>query len=227
MRYWEKTVEYKFVCELCNHSAAKGMTLRLAPLDGKHEKYAGDAIFSANDLFWLIEFKRDAGSIDDEYRKFDIGAILDDPILCDGNQHHVIIYGSTERGDRLTLRAIRYIKAFQSKSRNGEEILSLYRAMVDSRHNMRIDEFKPCNLQNFKEYIEALGQYRLGGSDASGSSGGVAPNFLECAVLCLDNQNNITALSLGEFMQAVGLEHDVEPEPPEPSTGPSPSPRGP
>lgn len=210
MRYWEKTVEYKFVCELCRHQTAYGTPLGFAPLDGKHEENAGDGIFSSYDKFWLIEFKRNVSSIDDENRKFDIGAILYDPILRDGNQHHVIIYGSTEERDGLQLRAIRYIKALEDSHRNGEEISSLYGAMLSNHHDITIYKFKPCDLENFKKYIKALSQYRLGRSDASGGSGGVAPDFLECAVLCLDEHYNIAALSLSEFMQANGPEYDIQ-----------------
>lgn len=51
VRWWEKTVEYKFVIEFSDR-------LNLAPLDGKEETALGDLIASMASRFFLIEFKK-------------------------------------------------------------------------------------------------------------------------------------------------------------------------
>ena len=57
--WWEKTVEYKFVCDYCNN------LLFLMPLDGNHET-AGDTILNNSEKFILVEFKKEFTNIRDE-----------------------------------------------------------------------------------------------------------------------------------------------------------------
>jgi hypothetical protein len=64
IRWWEKTVEYEFVM-----SVSREQGLFLAPLDGEHEK-AGDAVFSSDNRWVLIEFKKDEASVRTEKGKF-------------------------------------------------------------------------------------------------------------------------------------------------------------
>lgn len=67
----------------------------VAPLDGNHEK-AGDAIFSHESKWVLIEFKRNESSIEDEIQKFTNFAQARASLEQKG-KHHLIIYGeSTE-----------------------------------------------------------------------------------------------------------------------------------
>jgi hypothetical protein len=85
-KWWEKTVEYRFVL-----MAAKHGDMFAAPLDGNEEK-AGDTIFSFAKTWVLIEFKRDASCVVIEERKFEnyqrARAALHS---LDG--HHYLVYG--------------------------------------------------------------------------------------------------------------------------------------
>lgn len=51
LKWWEKTVEYKFVMDVADEGS-----LILAPLDGDHEKVADTAIGNS-ELWLMIEFK--------------------------------------------------------------------------------------------------------------------------------------------------------------------------
>ncbi len=67
MKWWEKTVEYFFILNCrANH-------MRIAPLDGKEER-AGDVLFSSDNNWVLIEFKRDMECLKSEEKK--LGADL-------------------------------------------------------------------------------------------------------------------------------------------------------
>jgi hypothetical protein len=86
-KWWEKTVEYRFVLTAAEHGS-----MFAAPLDGEEEK-AGDTIFSLAAKWLLIEFKRDSSCLAREKTKFD-----DYEKACttlkarDG--HHFLVYGS-------------------------------------------------------------------------------------------------------------------------------------
>jgi len=109
VKWWEKTIEYSFVCNF-----QKNFTF-LSPLDGNHEK-AGDAILSVGEKFLLIEFKKEFKNIKDEKHKFDEKKLnelaqkkeINGPHLIDIN-FHKIIYGEKEN-DKLLLKEINYWK---------------------------------------------------------------------------------------------------------------------
>lgn len=88
MKWWEKTIEYKFVIDMAN----KGKFV-VAPLDGDEER-AGDAIISAEYGWLLIEFKKDKKAIDDEKAKFNCYWAAEEE-LKGKDQHHLIIYGES------------------------------------------------------------------------------------------------------------------------------------
>jgi len=99
MKWWEKTVEYKFIQEYIDLDSF------IAPLDGNEEK-AGDAIFGKDANFILIEFKKDKHSIRDEQKKFsNFNSIRND--LSGKDEHHILIYGEINNQD-LTLNARTY-----------------------------------------------------------------------------------------------------------------------
>lgn len=117
MKWWEKTVEYKFIKEYIDLDSF------IAPLDGNEEK-AGDAIFGQNENFILIEFKKDKNSIKDEQKKFNNFNSVK-KILSTLDEHHIIIYGEVNSKD-LTLNAQTYFseKSFQltKKFSNGKTL---------------------------------------------------------------------------------------------------------
>lgn len=86
--WWEKTVEYYFVQKYVD------IDMFIAPLDGEHEK-AGDAIFSNESSWVLIEFKRDEKAINDEMGKFK-NYFSAKSALEKIAGHHLIIYGNAE-----------------------------------------------------------------------------------------------------------------------------------
>ncbi|WP_157725045.1 hypothetical protein [Vogesella sp. LIG4] len=89
--WWEKTVEYFFVQKYVD------IKTFVAPLDGNHEN-VGDAIFSNESMWILIEFKRDKKSISDELGKFINFAEAKEALESEG-AHHLIIYGESESAD--------------------------------------------------------------------------------------------------------------------------------
>ncbi|WP_029934690.1 hypothetical protein [Thiomicrospira pelophila] len=105
--WWEKTVEYLFVITCMNRDAL------MAPLDGNYEAGA-DLMARHNDKWVLIEFKRNAQTIDDEVQKF-AEPSLDSyesakAALAEEDSHHLLIFG--ERGDHqpIELKALSYFR---------------------------------------------------------------------------------------------------------------------
>lgn len=99
MKWWEKTVEYKFIKEYVDIDSF------IAPLDGNEEK-AGDAIFGENEKFILIEFKKDKDSIKDEEKKFFDFASASNT-LSKKDEHHILVYGEIDN-QNLILKAKTY-----------------------------------------------------------------------------------------------------------------------
>jgi hypothetical protein len=106
LKWWEKTVEYQFVLEVASLER-----LFLAPLDGAQEA-AGDSMFSADNRWVLIEFKKDYQSIVSEQKKFDTYKFAQAQAeLGKNDRHHLIVYGSSDRyqsNPKLTLNAQTY-----------------------------------------------------------------------------------------------------------------------
>jgi hypothetical protein len=108
--WWEKTVEYLFVQKYVDVKTV------IAPLGGLQEK-GGDAIFSGDEKFILIEFKRDAKSIESEVEKFDGGATYKkaQAELCFEDSHHLLIYGKME-GNELQLKCRTYFSGIPTEA---------------------------------------------------------------------------------------------------------------
>lgn len=189
--WWEKTVEYKFV--LLVASAEK---LFLAPLDGRHER-AGDAIFSSNNRWVLIEFKKDSAAINSEIKKFkwypDAKAALSS---CD--LHHHIVFGYTDSSspEELKLRFRTYFSAEQCGSL--EELLNSGQQFAE-----------------FKNYVEQYIQFKKDSMSGKGSTGGSGTEMTieDFALVAGVNADNkvFQCLSLSEFQRQFGLELQQEP----------------
>jgi len=133
MKWWEKTVEYKFIQEYIDLDSF------IAPLDGNEEK-AGDAIFGKNDNFILIEFKKDESSIKNEQNKFnDFNSAKEK--LSESDGHHILIYGEINNKD-LILNAKTYFS---------EKTIEL---------NKRFSNGK--TLEEFKKYLDSLLELKKG-----------------------------------------------------------------
>ena len=183
VRWWEKTVEYKFLMSVASHKK-----LFLAPLDGEHEQ-AGDAIFSANNRWLLIEFKKDSTAIRSEMEKF---TQYDKArkILSPYDAHHYIVYGkaSSSVPAKLELYAHTY---FSRVARNLNDLLSSGKQFPD-----------------FRRYIEQYIKLKKSQAGGSGSRMTIEDYSLVAGV----NADNhvVECLSLSEFQRQLGLELQQE-----------------
>lgn len=141
MLWWEKTVEYFFVQKYVD------LKMFIAPLDGAHEK-AGDAIFSNEKKWLLIEFKRNAKSIMEEESKF-----TDFPnakkLLQAKDSHHLIIYGEAKNSN-FQLMCQRYFSGIT----------------IDINHALESGTSKGSFLQYLHEFI----RHKKGETGAGGYS---------------------------------------------------------
>ena len=97
--WWEKTVEYLFVQKYVD------IKMIIAPLGGLQEK-GGDAIFSGDEKWVLMEFKRAYDCIDSEKDKFDNYEDAKAAFIND-DSHHFLIYGALN-GKELELKCQTY-----------------------------------------------------------------------------------------------------------------------
>lgn len=184
LKWWEKTVEYQFVLIVASKNR-----LFLAPLDGGEER-AGDAVFSSDHRWVLIEFKKDQNSIYTEKRKFnDYAAAC--ATLSSRDTHHHIIYGqeSKEPDPRLVLRSQTY---FSERSYDLEYILS-----------------NGEKFNTFKTYIEEYTEFKKG-PGGGGNGGGVTMDELALVAGVNTDNNIVECMSLAEFQRQHGLEYKLE-----------------
>lgn len=179
IRWWEKTVEYKFVMEVAGEKR-----LFLAPLDGKHE-LAGDLIFSSNNRWVLIEFKKDCAAIRSEMEKF-IRYSDAKAALSSLDSHHHIVFGeaSASSPEQLELRALTY---FSRVVHNLKEILTTGQQFSE-----------------FKRYVEQYIKFKKG-PKGGGGTGMAMEDFALVAGVNADNEV-VECLSLSEFQRQLGLE---------------------
>ena len=178
--WWEKTVEYQFVLLV-----VQANKLFIAPLDGAHER-AGDTIFSSNNRWVLIEFKKNAKSIATEKAKFDQYAIAH-AALASIDDHHYIVYGDESKSiQRLQLYSQTYFSATGSVPTK----------ILNSGY-----EFDA-----FKQYVEQYTKFKKGSKGDSGGGGLSMDKFTLVAGVNADN-NTVVCLSLSEFQQQLGLEN--------------------
>jgi hypothetical protein len=174
IRWWEKTVEYAFIQK---HVQLEAM---IAPLDGDEER-AGDAIFSQEGLWSLIEFKKDKAAIGDEKLKYE-NFYSAKAELKNSDRHHVIIYGAEEKR-QLVLRARTYF----------------------SELDVTMDEIDGCctTLELFRSYLESLLYFKKKPKGAgSGSFGSI--------VVVNRTGRRVSCLSMQEFEVGMGMHIDKD-----------------
>lgn len=88
MKYWEKTVEYAFLAL----AIKQGKADFAAPLSGKLERGAGDAMFAKDSCYILVEFKADASGMAAEKSKF-LNYDIAKKALETKDHHHFFLYG--------------------------------------------------------------------------------------------------------------------------------------
>ena len=195
MKWWEKTVEYKFI-GIC----LSQKVLKLAPLDGNEER-AGDTILATNNKWVLIEFKKDEDSINSEKKKFRDynNALL---ALIDRDQHHFIVFGhgeETEEGLVLKIKARTYFSEISSNA---------IKDMLE----------KGEDLDNFKAYLQEFISYKKS-TEGTVGSGGDGLNVEDYSLVAAVNNEGeiIECQSLSEFANQelnmdLGLEQIIEPD---------------
>ncbi len=178
--WWEKTVEYKFICEYCDKSF-------LMPLDGEAEK-AGDTIANISKKFSLIEFKKKFENIKDEKKKFN-RKLLDIPneikqLNLNTYDFHKLIYGELDNG-KLILKEINYWDGILEK-KDGK-FLYKEKLIKDG-----------IEYEDFKKYVEKF--IKLKKSITTTGSGGFSSIYSN--VLGIDSKGNINqVISLQEFAE--------------------------
>jgi hypothetical protein len=182
MKWWEKTIEYKFIKEHIDLDSF------IAPLDGKEEK-AGDAIFGQNEDFILIEFKKDENSIKDEQKKF-INFNSAKNTLSSNDDHHILIYGEINNKD-LILNAKTYFS---------EKNLELGKEFFNGK-----------TLKEFKTYLDRFLKYKKGskiegGAGSYGLVAGVTQDGDITKCLTLEEFSTEMSLNLN-----IGIQKNIEP----------------
>ncbi|RQO37224.1 hypothetical protein DBR37_03275 [Herminiimonas sp. KBW02] len=182
--WWEKTVEYKFVV-----SVMAMERMFLSPLDGTHEQ-AGDAIFSKNEKWILIEFKKDQISINSEKAKF-INYTNARQALSNSDGHHLIVFGS--KGDKTR-----------------PSILLNYQTYFSSTKKNDVNEVLASGIEfkSFKHYVESFAKFKK----ASNGGGGLSMNDFSL-VAGINSDGSISQyLSLSEFQRQLNMEllHEKE-----------------
>lgn len=179
-RWWEKTVEYLFVLSM----TADGDHL-ITPLDGTHE-LAGDAIFSTENTWVLIEFKKDQYHFRDEKNKFKNYEFAS-KFLGSKDSHHFLVYGEIGENMQLVVKGCTYF------SRRPVPFAT------DILHcGIRI--------QNFKEYLKQFIGLKKPPSGPSG--GGLVSSFKDYSLVAGINANNkiVVCMTLQDFINE--SEHD-------------------
>ena len=188
--WWEKTVEYKFVCDYCDDSF-------LMPLDGKHET-AADTIATISEKFLLIEFKKKFKDIKDEKNKFNKD-LIDVPneikqLTLNSYNFHKLIYGELNN-EKFELREINYWDGVINSNKE-DRILN--------KKNFTKDAIQ---YEKFKEYIETFIKLKSTITTGSGGFSSLYDN-----VLGIDSEGNINqVVSLQEFAQT-SLKTDLAPK---------------
>ena len=177
MDWWEKTVEYLFVSKYFNYDAI------IEPLDGNHERI-GDAIFSQDSRFILIEFKRTEAETDTEVAKF-INYETARNELQDRDEHHFFIYGRLENDLKLEC------KTYFSHNK-----------LQDVSHAL----LSGVDMDTFRSYAEALLGHKM---PPKGGGGLSLDDYMQVACIRNDGQL-IFCMSFCDFLNVMGLEGDAE-----------------
>lgn len=192
MKWWEKTVEYLFVAQLVAERRL------LVPMAGDEER-AGDAVFSSNHRWLLIEFKRDFSSLENERRKF-LQYDAAEAALQGQDAHHVLIFGVDGKPPKLlSLAALTYFSR---------------------RRLASLDHILTAGIEfdAFARYVERFTEFKKKGGGTSAR--GVTPEQLGLVAGISADGKVVSCLSMREFQLQQGREmrlersHDQEHEAP-------------
>lgn len=173
--WWEKTVEYRFVAEV----AARGLCDFAAPLAGRHERKAGDAIFGEDCRLVLVEFKRELSQVPTEKALFaNYGEAKE---ALSEYTHHFIVFAELGGSEHLQLElwAQRYFVPKQYLE--GLDIL---------QHGVSEDIFYA--------YLEELASHKEADGRAQGG-GHVTAEAMSAVIGVSANGHMVGSISLHEY----------------------------
>jgi len=172
--WWEKTVEYAYVFLLSKHRNVNFA----APLSGKPERKAGDAIFGVEDKLILVEFKRSRDCLPTEESMFyDYRSAKQ--ILCKFN-HHWFIYGLLDDTQSFKIVGEHYIN-----EKEWCDVLEILEKGIPEAE--------------FNDYLETLSALKE--PDRRGSSGGghVSPETMSLVLGIAPSGDVVGSMALHEF----------------------------
>ena len=185
--WWEKTIEYLFVVTYLNRESL------MAPLDGNCEA-GGDLVASHDDKWVLIEFKRNAGAIDDEVKKF--AEPSEDSfneakfLLGDDDGHHLLVFGEKGCSEPIELKACSY---FRHQAVEPDGVLG-------------------CGVsqEKFNRYLSDFLRFKLG--EAEEGSGGRSLDY--STVIAVNSNGEVTHCEgLIRYCAQMSLGPDLGPDP--------------
>lgn len=195
--WWEKSVEYKFICELLG----RGQFNLFLPLDG-HEEQLGDLMLISDANYLLIEFKRDIKSFQSEYAKYEtqknpsdgmekfeaIKETLTSKENIQKYPHHFLVAGALKKGDTQSLEL---------------DIYNYFSLPNPVGKSLTIDDMLEGKVSKdiFDEYANLLSRAKLGVSDEdeteSSSSGGKAKSL----VIGVSPRKEVTIIELDLYLK--------------------------
>lgn len=211
MTWWEKTVEYTFILQFQRHLKF------LSPLEDFYEK-GGDTIFNDSNRWILIEFKKDASSVNSEKSKFGADAKTAAvrykealKALNEHDNHHVIIYGRIGKNSENF-----------SAMKNGAPLELVCHTYFSDKVRTNYPEMvnHGKNYQDFFNYLEQFTAFKY--DKKSGSSGRGLTAAVYEQVACIDADGNVAAMmSKDDFTKGYNLTPSYQPKPPEPGSNTS------
>ncbi|WP_301098384.1 hypothetical protein [Otariodibacter sp.] len=186
IKWWEKTVEYKFV----RNCTSSSMFL---PLDGDPEKM-GDTIFSEKNKFLLIEFKRIASDFKDEIKKYSNMDKIKQELNSNypSTDYHIFIYGENNN-NQLDIAIVPYWDGLDGNY-SKKEILS-----DKNKFNNYVQNYG-TKYSNFDKYVRSIyANKKSSSSEGDNSSGSFGLENISNCIVIVENEGKISAISLGEY----------------------------
>ena len=196
--WWEKTVEYRFLAE----AVVAGLCDFAAPLAGRYERTAGDAVFGVNARFILVEFKRAWDDLPSEKTLFhNYGHAVEQ---LKGFLHHFIVFGEPTADQRsFFLVARRYFEP-----EHGCAPLDVFQAGTSR--------------EDFDAYLEVLASHKK--ADGRGA-GHVSAQAMSAVIGVSGDGKMVGALALHDYAQHLFSRPAPLPQAPVPTQRMSSGPR--
>ncbi|SEQ54306.1 hypothetical protein SAMN03159444_01899 [Pseudomonas sp. NFACC02] len=173
-KWWEKTVEYKFVAD----AAVNGLMDFVAPLSGRHERTAGDAVFGVDAKLVLVEFKATFADVASEETLFEAYGEAQEALQH--YTHHFVVYGTLCSGEVPDLELIAERYFVRETEQPALELLG-----------------RGVSKQIFDQYLEALSQFKEEDGRAKGK-GHVSPAAMS-TVIGVSNGRVVGVMSLHDY----------------------------